>query len=187
MKRIVTISLIIACVFTVIPAKAQFKWGLKGGVNVSKLSFNKDILKSENMEGFFVGPIVEFTIPLVGLGVDAALLYNQLGMKSNVYRYKKMGLDIPINLKYTLGLGSIFGIFIAAGPNFFFNFKGDNNIINKRRVVVGINLGAGVKLINHLQLGANYNIPLGISGESNSADKYNYRVRTWQISIAYLF
>ena len=40
---------------------------------------------------------------------------------------KQSGLDIPVNLKYSIGLGSMLGIYVAAGPDFFFNFKGDKN------------------------------------------------------------
>ena len=191
MKKIVTVLLMAVCVFTALPAQAQFfQLGIKGGANVSKLSFN-----DEDRGGFFIGPMAEVTIPIIGIGVDAALLYNQKGSKSDEYNMKQSGLDIPINLKYTFGLGSMLGIYVAAGPDFFFNFKDDTHNVIKKKSTVGLNLGVGVKLIKHLQVGINYNIPMGESGEVNMdwdtvKDTWkgrNYKIKTWQMSLAYMF
>ena len=135
MRKIVTVLLIAVCALVALPAQAQLQWGIKGGANVSKVSFNKDLFKSDNMGGFFIGPMVEFTIPIIGLGIDGALLYNQRGVKSHDDNYKQSGLDIPVNLKYTIGLGSMLGIFVAAGPDFFFNFKGDDGVVDKRKAM----------------------------------------------------
>ena len=60
----------------------------------------------DNSTGFFIGPMAEFTIPIVGLGIDGALLFSQRG-KDEV---KQTGLEVPVNLKYTIGLGSLLGI-----------------------------------------------------------------------------
>ena len=79
-------------------------------------------MKSDNTTGFFFGPMAEVTIPVVGLGVDGALLYSQRGEND----WKQQGIEIPVNLKYTIGLGSMLGVFVAAGPDFFFNFKDMN-------------------------------------------------------------
>lgn len=59
--------------------------------------------------------MAEITIPIVGLGVDGALLFSQRG-KGDV---KQIGAEVPINLKYTIGLGSLLGVYFAAGPDFF--------------------------------------------------------------------
>lgn len=50
--------------------------------------------------------------------------------------------------------------------------------------LVGLNLGVGVKLIKHLQVGVNYQFPMGDSFKLNNVDAKN---KTWQISAAYLF
>lgn len=173
--------------FMAMPAQAQLiKFGVKGGVNMTKVDFDE---YKDNMAGFFIGPMAEVTIPVVGLGVDASLLFSQKGIKADDDATKQMGLDIPVNLKYTIGLGSTLGIFIAAGPDFFFDFKGEKDGIEKKKAQVGVNVGAGVKLLNHLQIGINYNIPVGDhfsiieAGEAAIKGKD----KTWQISAAYIF
>lgn len=58
--------------------------------------------------------------------------------------------------------------------------------LNKKNAQVGINVGAGVKLLRHLQVGANYNIPLNKTAEWKEAD-FSYKTKMWQISAAYIF
>jgi len=133
------------------------------------------------------------------LGVDGALLFSQRGVKVNDESIRQNGLDIPINLKYTIGLGSALGIYVAAGPDFYFNFSGDKineevGRLNKKNAQVGINVGAGLKLLRHLQVGFNYNIPLNKSAEISDLKltqdirpTYSYKTKMWQISAAYIF
>ena len=89
----------------------------------SELSNVKENFKKDNFTGFFIGPMAEFNIPIVGLGVDAALLFAQRGIKVSDadadVTVKQNGIDIPVNLKYNIGLGSLAGIYLAAGPDFF--------------------------------------------------------------------
>ena len=186
---------------TAMPASAQLlKWGFKGGLNMSKLDLDK-ALSSDNNAGFFIGPMAEVTIPLVGLGVDAAVMYSQRGNKyeatadgvSCTVDGRQQGVEIPVHLKYSFGLGSMLGIYIAAGPDFFFNFK-DITVsgydVNTNRTQVALNVGAGLKLISHLQLGFTYQIPMGDSfsvGNGAAALFDSGKTKTWQVSLAYLF
>lgn len=194
MKKFFGVFLVaICCLAMATPAQAQLlKWGLKGGLNMAKIDWsggyegNKD-----NSTGFFIGPMAEFTIPVIGLGIDGALMYSQRGEDE----WKQQGIEIPVNLKYTIGLGSMLGVYVAAGPDFFFNFKDTKwEGFDTKATQVGLNIGAGVKLIQHLQIGVNYQIPLGDSfswkgvGEALGDEiGGNGKTKTWQISLAYLF
>ncbi len=192
MKKMMSALLIVICLVMAIPAQAQLKFGVKGGLNLAKADFNKSDLKTDNFTGFFIGPMAELTIPVVGLGVDGALLFSQRGIKVYGESEKENGLEIPVNLKYTIGLGSLLGIYVAAGPDFYFDFDKNKSIyggdLKGKNTQVGINLGAGVKLIKHLQLGFNYNIPLGDSFSwENSEKALSTKNKVWQISAAYIF
>ena len=184
MKRLFsTLAIALFCLCVAIPAQAQLlRWGVKGGVNMTKIDFGENY--KDKMAGFFIGPMAEVNIPVVGLGVDAALLFSQKGIKADNGSVKQFGVDIPVNLKYTLGLGSMLGIYVAAGPDFYFDFKGEKNGMERKRAQVGINVGAGLKLIKHLQLGVNYNIPIGDHFE---AEDLKGKDKTWQLSLAYIF
>ena len=45
-------------------------------MNISKMSLNKDVIKSDNQTGFYVGPTVKISLPL-SFGLDIAALYDQ--------------------------------------------------------------------------------------------------------------
>ena len=196
MKKIFGALMIAVCIGMAMPAQAQIHFGVKGGLNLSKASFSNvsENFKKDNFTGFFIGPMAEFNIPIVGLGVDASLLFAKRGIKvsegNEDYTVKQNGIDIPVNLKYTIGLGSLAGIYFAAGPDFYFDFAGNKTIegvkTDKKKAEVGINVGAGVKLLNHLQVGANYNIPLGDTAKLEGIDG-SYKTKTWQVSVAYIF
>ena len=200
MKKFVSILAVVACLFMAVPSQAQIKFGVKGGLNISKVTFSEDIFKGDNRTGFYIGPTAEFTIPMVGLGLDVAALYNQTearseGMGSALYEdsEKLKSIEIPVNLKWTVGLGSTLGVFVAAGPQFGFNV-GDGDyahVFDMNKCYTSFNVGGGLKLFRHLQAGINYNF--GISKLAKSiSERYDgptvdMKRKTWQISLAYMF
>lgn len=209
MKKFYGFIALVAAFMLAIPAQAQFKFGVKGGLNVSKASLDKEVVSADNRTGFFIGPMVEFTIPLAGLGIDAALLYDNKSLKvSNDESGESMSetlhyIDIPINLKYTIGLGSLASVYAATGPQFSYNIGG-KNILSRSYALndsdFSWNVGAGVKLLRKFQIGYNYNIALGntaevkedgamgtIIGVAGSALKKDFKNNTHQISVAYIF
>ena len=192
MKKIVSVLMVAVALMMAAPAQAQLiKFGVKGGMNFSKLDTDvqswKDAMDSST--GYFIGPMAEVTLPLVGLGVDGAVMFSQRGRGEA----KQQGLEIPVNLKWSFGLGSMLGFYLAAGPDFYYNFKDDDSVmLETKKSQVAVNLGAGLKLLRKLQVGVNYQIPL--------SDSYHYsnkvvdgitesgvKNKTWQASLAYIF
>lgn len=200
MKKIIsTLMVAVACLLMAAPAQAQLRWGLKAGLNLNKLSIKaKDVsgnFTTDNTTGFFVGPMAEFTLPIIGLGVDGSLLYSQRGAKEELKldnggkyseKYKQHSLEIPVNLKYSFGLGDMASIYAAAGPDFIFNLKSDDFFgdVKRKNAEVGLSVGAGLKLLNHFQIGANYIFPLTKNAKE---DGWSANNKTWQISLAYMF
>ena len=45
-------------------------------------------------------------------------------------------------------------------PDFFFDFK-KKDYVDRKKAQVALNLGAGVKLLKHLQVGVTYQLPMG--------------------------
>ncbi|MBO5025565.1 MAG: porin family protein [Bacteroidaceae bacterium] len=202
MKKLFGIIMVAVAMFMATPANAQFKFGVKAGLNVSKVSFDKDIAKNaiDSRTGFFVGPMAEFTVPIIGLGADVAVLYDNKGVEVDGVSETLQYIDIPINVKYSIGLGSIVGVYVATGPQFSYNIGGKKifenleNSYSLKSSEFSWNVGAGVKLLGHLQVGYNYNIGIGKTGEiDNAVDaagkilKNDVKNNTHQISVAYLF
>lgn len=184
MKKWIATLMALCCLAVAMPAQAQLiKFGVKGGLNLSELDLKG--YDADNTTGFFIGPMAEVTIPIIGLGIDGALMFSQRGEE----QWKQQGLEIPLNLKYTIGLGSMLGVYLAAGPDFFFNFKDvkESAGFKKKDSQVGLNLGGGVKLLRHLQVGINYQIPLGDSFDLKELKDAGAKTKTWQVSLAYIF
>ena len=199
MKKVTGLVLIILMAFIAVPAKSQLKFGVKGGLNISSVHLNSDILKADNVTGFQIGPMIETTIPLIGVGLDAAILYSQKGMEvksetGTSTNVKTDYIDVPVNLKWKFGLPIIKG-YLAAGPYIGFRVGGDKfweipgsvvGQVKAKNFSAGLNFGAGVELISHLQVGINYG--LGLT-DNYSAEKYdlNAKNRGWSVTAAILF
>ncbi len=179
---------------------AQIKFGAKAGLNVIDMKFKSDVVKADNRAGFFVGPTVKYTLPVLGLGVDASALYNRRNVKitdTDSHAEKSTNLqtiDIPINVRYSIGLGSLASAFIFAGPQYSFNVGKKNEAFNDNEeshrwkwkdATKSANVGLGVTLIDHIQISANYNFQF-----DKSAKYYGIKdgkANSWQIGAAYFF
>lgn len=184
-------------------ASAQIKFGLKGGVNVTDMSLNSSVFDASNRTGFFVGPTIKVQLPLVGLGIDASALYDQreakikVGNTTTKETLRSQAINVPINLRYGWGLSSMANIFLFAGPQFGFNVGDKDQKINDKSTWsvknsnFSLNFGAGVTLLSHLQLTANYNVVCGKTSDASIEQLTNKEVRSranaWQIALAYYF
>lgn len=213
MRKFFTAAIVAATMlFSTSSAQAQVKFGLKGGLNVTNMSLNSEVFDADNQTGFFIGPTVKFTLPIVGLGIDASALYDQRDAKITVEdngasvesKIKNQSINIPINLRYGVGLGSTASVYLFAGPQFGFNVGDKNQSIFKdmgewrlKSSTFSVNVGLGAMLLSHLQISANYNIACGKTGETTvssalgelaqSAAKKRGRANAWQIGLAYYF
>ena len=201
MKKFFTLVVLLA---TITVAQAQVKFGVKGGLNLTNMKFDNSVVDKSNQTGFFIGPTLNFTLPVVGLGIDASALYDQRSAEVNDEKIKQQSIQIPINLRYGFGLGNTASIYIFAGPQFGFNV-GDKktNLVDEaldwrmKDSSLSANVGLGLMLLNHLQVSANYNIAMGTTGEfdilkdvPDAAWKQvtgKTKANAWQLSVAYFF
>ena len=186
---------------SVFSVQAGIRIGAKAGVNIANAAFNTSTFQTDNFTGFQIGPIVEFA-GITGFGVDAAILYSQQGLKTKgapifAFEEKVSTLDIPVNLKLKLSLADKIGCYFSAGPYASFKID-DQTSVNQLRMQwenkkfgVGLNLGTGVELLKHLQVGVNYQIALNddYSDFSFLSDIKNIKAKTriWSLTAAYFF
>ena len=205
MKRIVSLVAFL-CAMTWSVQAQGLKFGVKGGLNISKMSFSKDVFDSDNKTGFYVGPTIKLSLPL-GFGLDIAALYDQRstdvktdakpsGTTVAVYacdeKITQKSIQIPVNLRYNIGLAASAGIYLAAGPQFGFPVgdKVYNTKVGEYRLKdanLSINFGAGVYLLKHLEVGFTYNLAAGKSGEFKNWDDVDTHNNAWQIGAAIYF
>ena len=235
MKKVLSIVFLVAAMLFAANANAQIKFGLKGGLNVTNMTFTKDIFDASNKTGFFIGPMVKVSLPL-GFSVDAAALYDQKSAdvkyeyteamyvdkttdgslqspsgdvvcqkSSGFAKVKQQSINVPVNLRYAVGLGSMANMFFFAGPQWGFNIGHKNydtsfsngqeghNFFSFKNSNFSINVGLGATLLKHLQVSANYNIACGKTADISygkvleSIAKARSRSNCWQIALGYWF
>ena len=188
-------------------AQAQgIKFGVKGGLDVQDMKFNENVFNTENKLGWFIGPTLQVSLPVGGLGVDIAGLYDQKTTEVNGVSIKQKNILGPVNARLKFGLGSSAGIYVAAGPQFSFNVGDKDFKLNKegkelaestfqlKKSSFSVNLGAGAYLSEHLEIGFCYNIALGSTADASwktatdaALHSDDTKPKSWQISAAYYF
>lgn len=189
-------------------AQAQVRFGVKGGFQLATMEFNADALRHSNRVGFNIGPTLEIGLPVTGISVDAAMLYERRDLKVEEETFRQQSLLLQGDVKFGAGLGDVLGIFILLGPQFSFNVgddviqwvtnKGENNQFALQETMLSVNFGAGVSLANHLEGAVRYNVPISKTGDFTwsqltdelSGQTWNHaksRTNSWSISVTYYF
>ena len=215
MKR-AKIAVVVALVALVsgFQANARLAFGVKAGLNVNKMHLNHDeLLDGSNRAGFTVGVMGEYTLPMIGLGVDLSLMYTR--MNSEVEAHIKTGslntgalaeynvgknfLEIPLNLKYKFSIPVVRHIFapmVYTGPTLALKLDGSQNSFATKTCQWGWNVGIGLEFIRHLQVSAGYTF--GINNVMDDVDlpfnlgtvtpgDINMRNNYWTITAAWHF
>jgi hypothetical protein len=198
MKSIVYLFIIGAALAVAsVPAGAQVHLGVKGGLNISSISLNKEIVEPHNVTGFHIGPLLEVMSPL-GIGFDGAILYSQKGLdvEGAEEAIRNDYLEIPINLKVKIGVPLVKAYFLA-GPYAEFRLSGAENKWDNLQAQVktqsfgaGLNLGAGVEIFSRLQAGINYGLGLTDNyniDKINNITDINVKRKTLSITATLLF
>ena len=177
-KIILSLVLLVSFVGAQTASAFSFDWGVTGGFNLTKLKFDKasKSFDTNGQAGWFLG--LKANVGLIGgFGLDGALLYNQMkytttadyGLGTVSINETARSFAIPINLKYSVGLGKMANVYVTTGPQFDFAMGDKNDDDNTTAIVSSFeqenmttswNVGAGVKLFKHLDLGLSYNFGL---------------------------
>ncbi len=206
MKKLLSFAFLTLGLFVSTSANAQgVKFGVKGGLNITDMNLDSKLLCESNCVGGFIGPTIKFTLPNIGLGIDASALYDYRKAKvtdraNQEKSVKQEQLSIPVNAHYSIGLGSTTSVFLFAGPQWSINIgdkdfewtKGSSYSFKDSNF--SVNAGLGITLMDHLQISANYNIAMGKTADvkarkllTDLPEKAKSRINSWQIAVAYFF
>ena len=206
MKNFLT-SMVLLAAIAVMPVGAQVKFGVKGGLNNSNMKINYENLKNKGSYGWFAGPTIKALIPIgnLGIGADAAVFYDMRRAKTEIdgveSTIKQQSIVLPINVRANFDIVKVFGIYVATGPQFGFNvgkkevdldsFSAIKNHFQIRKSQFSWNIGAGIIIANHFELGATYNLGIGRTGEVKDMTTDEIRdtpkQKSWTVSAAYYF
>ena len=199
-KYLILVALM--AIFVSVPASAEFRFGVKAGLNINKLHLSNfgDNVSSDNRCGFTAGVMTEFTVPIIGIGADLSLMYTHMNERINDAGDKgsinKNFLEIPLNLKYKFNIpvvASIIKPMVYTGPTLA--LKLDKSAIDDLKTKTaqwGWNLGIGVELIKHLQISGGYTFGINnFEKKTGLVDEVIKDVKLknnyWTVTAAWLF
>ncbi|MDR1707313.1 MAG: PorT family protein [Prevotella sp.] len=183
---------------------AQLRLGVKGGVDIDSKKLDLKTLKASNHLGYYIGPTLEFVVPVSGFGGDIAVLYGRKEYKISDlqsdatlsdYNY----ISIPVNIKQRirfvgLGLfvsGGVYGNVKVSGGDIKIEDAGDVwKEYKSKNFIFGIGAGAGVTLFSKLDLGVYFRGDLteNYKDEYMDADVFqNKKNQRWSVGLNYYF
>ena len=203
MKKFFCLFVVMAF-FAIVPTSAQgIYFGVKGGVNNSKLAVDLEGVECKSGYGWFVGPTLKIDI-LPFLGVQAAAFYDQSSSKIEDVTIKRKSVLVPLDARLNLKLSPESGIFLTTGPQFGFNVGDDdynifgsnssqakeniNSVFQLKKSMFSWNFGAGLMVSKQLELGFVYTLGLTKTAELEHLSKDDKpKSRGWMASATLFF
>ncbi|MFD2598924.1 porin family protein [Sphingobacterium corticis] len=193
-------------------AQAQVSYGLRGGVNLGKISNlgeNQSNNTSFHVTGYADLPVApNFSIqPGLSLQGKGTKFDSNFENASGSYTRNTMSLEIPVNAVYYIPTGYSGSVFLGAGPYVGMNlsgkdkikgdlantagfenerdlsFSGDNKDMN--RIDAGVNFLAGYRFNGGLLLNAGYG--LGLTNLNPVSNNTTYANRVWSFGVGFQF
>lgn len=185
MKKLLVLVFVLSSV-AVASAQVQVAFGVKAGVNLSKLDTDYN---TDNITAFHGGAFALFK--LTKIGIQPEVLFSQQGSKVDDIQLGGEGdlkasyLSIPVMVKlYLIG-----GLNLQVGPQFGFltaaDFDGRDVKEDFKNSDLSANLGLGWDLPFGLTVDARYNLGLSDVKADGSDFEGSFKSRTIQLSLGY--
>ncbi len=185
----------------------EWKFGIKGGLNVSTITGLNDLMETAEMGSFSTSSKASCHLGVVaqcdfgGFFIQPELLYSSLGVKGNLSgESDALALDyiqLPVYAGYKFPIGESAKFLLAAGPYLACGVVGDFDIEGEnffKRFDAGIGIMAGVEVTKNAQISVGYDFGLldivNINGWKTAKDLYGLSTianRNLKVSFAYFF
>lgn len=197
MKINKNILFVILTLAMALPAASQVRVGVRGGITLGELRFDRNVVDSDNRLGWCGGLLLDLAIPVTGLGIEASVMYTHRDnhLTDGDRRFKRHYIDIPLMARYRMPLPRIEHVFaplVFTGPSFSILF--DENAADNwkgRKTYLSWDVGLGADLMNHVRITATYGIgmskAMSIIDRDYTGDKVNGKDRYWTVAAAWIF
>lgn len=202
MKKIIVTMLMMAFFATLSNAQGVY-FGVKGGLNNTKLNTDMEGVTLDSDYGWFLGPTLRIDI-LPFLGVQGSAFYSQNQSKLNGVKIKQKSVIIPLDARLNIPVNDETGIFLSMGPQFGFNTGEDDynifgsnsseakdnihNTFQLKKSMFSWNFGAGLSLTKNIEFGFVYSVALANTGEIKDLKKEDKaKAKGWQASATFYF
>lgn len=211
MKKTFALLSLVMALMVAVPAQAQLRWGLTGGVSLNTVSLNNAVgVDSRNYTGWYVGPTLELGLGKLPLKLDASAMYQYNGATvgrdhSEPHHINGNYIAVPVNAKLNIPLGSLTALYVSAGPELDFKLGkkdytfNEYNPVSPEEVIgtqnysvkgtqLSFNIGAGFRVFDQFQIGAAYNIACGDAADGKIFDQgFSYKNKMWKINLLVFF
>ena len=204
MKKIALLITTLLLTAAAATAQTTSRWGITAGANFNEVHFKQtDSAPAKRAWGPQLGVTGEMNFSGIGFGVDGGLLYTLTQGKVD-YGARTMWaavgagnemvsmhyLDVPLHLKFKWhrlgGFETTMMPLLYVGPQFSFLVGGNHRELNKYSPVsVYLDMGAGVELMERLQVKAGYNFSVGQSFHTKLLDDNVAKNRTWYLNLTW--
>lgn len=201
MKKILLVILMLTAI---LDANAQFMIGVKGGLNVTRVSVSGNLMNNvapENREGFFMGLTARCPLYVAPITLDVSALYNKMSAGVDKMSMARDMICIPVNAELNISKH----LFVFAGPQLGFDITdkdysltdavGMVNDYRLRDADLSLNIGGGIR-VRHLQFTVNFNKSCGSMGDVDVMDVLgevgdvvtgSVKADSWWLGMTYFF
>jgi len=157
-------------------AQSPIDIGFKGGLNFANISSDEDL---DSRSGFHAGLVLDFSLPMLPIGVESGLYYSQKGFEINdefgTVTGKLDYIELPVLAKLNVGPPGPFSPYVVLGPYAAYNINAEFEYSNGSESITddiseetsdldfGAILGIGADFnlgVTKLNLSARYNFGL---------------------------
>ena len=187
MMRILVAAFVMMIAMT---ATAQTRFGIIAGIVIENEMPSEDEKKNNNQVGYTAGAIVDFELPVQGLGLEAGAKYTKHTYgKPSMEQYS---VDVPVHVRYRLEVPVVEKVvapYAFTGPSVS---AGVSNKMPTRlsdvKMSLAWNVGAGVEMFKHVRVAATYSIQVSKTDVVNAGSRVRGKNRNcWTISASYMF
>ena len=187
MMRILVAAFVMMIAMT---ATAQTRFGFIAGIVIENEMPSEDEKKSNNQVGYTAGAIVDFDLPVQGLGLEAGAKYTKHTYgKPSMEQYS---VDVPVHVRYRLEVPVVEKVvapYAFTGPSVS---AGVSNKMPTRlsdvKMSLSWNVGAGVEMFKHVRMAATYSIQVSKTDVVNNGTLVKGKKgNCWTISASYMF
>ena len=187
MMRILVAAFVMMIAMT---ATAQTRFGIIAGIVIENEMPSEDEKKNNNQVGYTAGAIVDFDLPVQGLGLEAGAKYTKHTYgKPSMEQYS---VDVPIHVRYRLEVPVVEKVvapYAFTGPSVS---AGVSNKMPTRlsdvKMSLSWNVGAGVQMFKHVRVAATYSIQVSKTDVVNNGVLVKGKKgNCWTISASYMF
>lgn len=187
MMRVMTAFIML---MVAMPAMAQTHFGLRAGVVVEQAMPSDDEKENSNRLGYTAGAVVDFDLPVQGLGLEAGAMYAKHTYgKPSMEQYS---VDVPVHVRYRLEVPVVEKVvapYAFTGPSVS---AGVSNKMPKSvkdvKMSLSWNVGAGVEMFKHVRVAATYGIQVTKTEiVDNGSLVKGKKGNSWSITATYMF